>query len=276
MYLPTKTPLATADEVPQSLQLPPEVDQLAWRERQIAAMVYEQQLTTAKDVEARLSYSLTNATVRCFLNRLVRKGILLRQRRANGPAFVYAPALTDRSASEIALKRIADDFYDGSLSFLAEELSAFRARPSGLAELLETFDRAPPIELRALSPRMRQIATVVYRSGMATSRDIQSGISRPPTQACIRTLLSRMADRGLIRKHRSVRRGEIVYFPAIITRQTRGLVLKRFIHERFGDSTGAALQAALQLLALPNRAEPGCHLSEQTSAAPQGVPLPTP
>ena len=57
MYLPTKAPLATGNEVPQSLQLPPEVDQLAWRERQIAALVYEQQLTTAKDVEARLSSS---------------------------------------------------------------------------------------------------------------------------------------------------------------------------------------------------------------------------
>ncbi len=248
MYLPTRAPPATGNEVPQSLQLPPEVEQLAWRERQIAAMVYEQQLTTARDIEAQLSYSLTNATVRCFLNRLVRKGLLLRQRCETSPAFVYAPALTVRSAHEIALGRFADDFYGGSLSFLAEELSDFQARPTGLAELVDSFDRSPPIELRTLPPRMREIATVVYRSGMATSRDIQSGISRPPTQACIRTLLSRMADRGLIRKHRSGRRCEVVYFPAIVTRQIRGLVLKRVIQERFGDSPGAALQATLKLI----------------------------
>ena len=247
MYLPTRAPRATGNEVPQSLQLPPEVEQLAWRERQIAAMVYEQQLTTARDIEAQLSYSLTNATVRCFLNRLVRKGLLLRQRCETGPAFVYAPALTVRSAHEIALGRFADDFYGGSLSFLAEELSAFQTRPTGLAELVDSSIARlrSSFELcRRECGRSRPSSTAVgWRQP-----SIQSGISRPPTQACIRTLLSRMADRGLIRKHRSGRRCEVVYFPGIVTRQIRGLVLKRVIQERFGNSPGAAVQATLKLI----------------------------
>src|SRR4051794_10035748 len=93
--------------------LPPEVDLLGWREREIARIVYRLRAVTANQVCANLSTPLANASVRSLLNRLVAKGIL--KRTPSGNAFVYLPAITSSQSRTLALKRFADDYFAGSL-----------------------------------------------------------------------------------------------------------------------------------------------------------------
>jgi len=228
--------------------LPPEIGKLFPREQQIAEIVYDNGLVTAKDVELHLSQSLTNSAIRSFLNRLVRKGLLLQQRCGRHGTILYAPALTDPFAREMAIKQFAADFYDGSLELIADELGDLFARQPTLAQLLESYERAPPLQVRELSSRMRQIADIVYRSGGCTSRDIQAALDIPLTRSCIKTLLGRMAVRGIIKTRPSGRHREFAYLPALITRQVRRLALKRLVENRFADSAGSALQTTLQLM----------------------------
>lgn len=228
--------------------LPPEIAKLFPRERQIAQIVYANGLVTAKDVEFQLSRSLTNSAVRSFLNRLVRKGMLVQQRCGKRGSILYAPALTDLFAREIAVKQFAEDFYGGSLEQLADELGNFFSFQPSLTELVLAYDRSQPVELNALSSRMREIADIVYRSGGSTNRDIQEQLGVELTISCIKTLLGRMVVRGLIRQRRSGRHRELAYLPGVVTSEVRRLALKRFIEARFAGSEGSALRTALQLM----------------------------
>ena len=100
--------------------LPREVRLLLPREREIAEIVYELEAATANDVLGRLSAPLANPSVRSMLNRLVRKGILIRW--LTGRAFIYLPALTSIESRRIALVQFADDHFAGSIGKAAETM----------------------------------------------------------------------------------------------------------------------------------------------------------
>jgi predicted transcriptional regulator len=102
--------------------LPTEVTRLHLRQREIATIVYSSTAVTAREVARRLSVPLKNATVRCALNRLVKKGIL--KRILSGKVYVYVPALTKSCSKALALQRFADDFFDGSLEEAASTMNA--------------------------------------------------------------------------------------------------------------------------------------------------------
>ena len=112
-------------------RFPQEVRRLFRREREIAMIVYDRGLITAREVEAALSVPLSNASVRSMLRRLVRKGILTRVECGRRHTFVYGPALTQASAREVALKQFAQDFYAGSLSSLTDAIANMFASGSG-------------------------------------------------------------------------------------------------------------------------------------------------
>lgn len=228
--------------------LPPEVLSLFPRDQEIAAIVYRNGLATAKDVEAQLSASITNASVRSVLARLASKGILLQQKCGARGTIVYGPALTESFARQIALEQFADDFCGGSMESLANDLGDFFARAPTVAELLSCYDRAPPLELRALSGRTREVAMFVYRHGSASIKDIQANLSDPISTSCVRTLMNRLDARALVKKRPSVHHREVVYLPGVVTRQVRRLALKRLIDERFRGSTATALHATLHLM----------------------------
>ena len=241
-------------------ELPPEIRRLFRRERQIAEIVYSGGLVTAKDVEVQIG--LTNASTRSMLNRLVSKGILTHQRCGRSRTFIYGPALTTASAHESALRQFAEDFCDGSVVVLCNELADLFARSQQLARASCDEQILFPTEIRTLAPRMREIAAVIYRKGIATIGDIQRGVSDELTFSGLRTFLRRMQVRGLVRHRRSGRHREIVYLPAILTAEVRHSALSCCVTERFDASPGTALQYALRL-----------KVTEQTlrRARPQGV-----
>ncbi len=104
-----------------------------------------------------------------------------------------------------------------------------------------------PAEIARLAPRMRQIAEIVYRTGGVTLRDIHREIDDDVTIYGIRTLLSRMARKGLVRRRRSGRHAEIVYLPGILTPQVRAAALAEMVKREFEGSPKAALIVAMRL-----------------------------
>ena len=101
---------------------PMEVEQLLWREREVATIVYRLRAATANEVCENVSGQLHNASVRSMLNRLVAKGIL--KRTLSGKAFVYLPALTATDSRTLALRRFADDYFAGSVHLAAQSMRA--------------------------------------------------------------------------------------------------------------------------------------------------------
>lgn len=105
-----------------------------------------------------------------------------------------------------------------------------------------------PDEVRQLFPRMREIASIIYRRGGATVREIQATIEDPLTVCGIRTLLIRMEKRGLVRHRRSGRHSELFYLPAVVTDDVRQHALRCFLDEQFEGSAAAALRDILRLI----------------------------
>jgi predicted transcriptional regulator len=102
--------------------IPPQIQQLSWREREVASVVYRFGYATAKDVEAELGGEVSNGAVRSMLVRLVKKGLLLRRPggRGAGCRDLFIAALSVDHARSRALARIADEFFDGSLPQLQQ------------------------------------------------------------------------------------------------------------------------------------------------------------
>ena len=100
--------------------LPPQVRELAWRERQIASIVYGLGFATAKEVQFELGEPLSNGAVRSMLVRLVRKGILSRRpgKRGAGCSDLFIANLSVDQARKRALAKLAEDFFGGSISLL--------------------------------------------------------------------------------------------------------------------------------------------------------------
>jgi len=100
--------------------LPPQVRELAWRERQVASIVYRLGFATAKDVQFELGEEISNGAVRSMLVRLVNKGILSRRRgkRGAGCSDIFIAGLSVDRARKQALAKVADEFFGGSLALL--------------------------------------------------------------------------------------------------------------------------------------------------------------
>jgi len=113
------------------MDMPPEVSKLYRREREVAEAVYVRRSATAKVVQALLSDQLTSPAVRSMLNRLVRKGILARQRADDGVEYVYYPAINQHASQERAIRQVAEDFFGGSLAEIAASVLRLSRATSG-------------------------------------------------------------------------------------------------------------------------------------------------
>ena len=108
-----------------SLELPPQVLDLAPREREIATVVYRLRSARAKEIEDHFAGELANASIRSMLMRLCKKRILKRRRitvskpGARRIAYLYLPAIGADTVREGALRQVAMDHFDGSLSEMA-------------------------------------------------------------------------------------------------------------------------------------------------------------
>ncbi|MGA3025912.1 MAG: BlaI/MecI/CopY family transcriptional regulator [Bryobacteraceae bacterium] len=77
---------------------------------------------------------LAYTTVMTLLERLLRKGALTRARR--GRHFVYAPAVTREALRRVAVRQLADTFFDGSPAALIRYLETSGGPPPSMADVL--------------------------------------------------------------------------------------------------------------------------------------------
>lgn len=79
-----------------------------------------------------------------------------------------------------------------------------------------------PEQVLTLAPRERQIATFIYFSGHGTAKDVEDHLSGAISNSAIRSMLSRLATKGILKRRKRVtrtsdkaRRIAFVYLPAI-------------------------------------------------------------
>ena len=97
--------------------LPPQVDLLAPREREIAQIIYLEGSSTAQHVQSRLSCPISGSAVRSMLKRLVNKGILEQQLAGRGRRqwHVYTPAITSQMVQVAVLEQVIEQYFRGSV-----------------------------------------------------------------------------------------------------------------------------------------------------------------
>lgn len=105
-----------------------------------------------------------------------------------------------------------------------------------------------PSQLGKLRPRMKEIATLVYREGGATALQVRKAMPDPPSIYAVRTMLNRLSRKDVLRRRASGRHSSILYLPAIVTDEVREAALRRFLRRSFNDSAPTALEVVLQLL----------------------------
>lgn len=85
---------------------------LAARERQIMDVIYSRGQATVAEVLEDLADPPTYSTVRAMLGKLEKKGLL--KHEEHGPRYVYVPTVPRKKASQSALERTVQTFFEGS------------------------------------------------------------------------------------------------------------------------------------------------------------------
>ena len=122
--------------------------QLSEAEWKVMNVVWQRQAASARDVLEALGDDADWAytTVKTMLARLVEKGALKVQMRAN--TSVYEPVLTRRQARRSAMRALAQRAFDGAfapmLHFLMREQNLSPRQRQELLKLLEQQGRAKP------------------------------------------------------------------------------------------------------------------------------------
>ena len=115
---------------------------LSRREREVMDVLYRRGEATVTEVMEDLKEPPTYSAVRSILRILKEKGQIIY--RADGPRYVYAPALGRERARKAALDHVVNTFFDGS----AEQV---------LAALLDRSDLdLNDAQIRRLSKAIRQ------------------------------------------------------------------------------------------------------------------------
>lgn len=91
----------------------PRLHQLGRRERQIVEAVHRLGRATVTDVLAALPDAPSYSAVRAMLGKLEHKGHL--KHEAQGPRYVYLPAVSTARAGRAALRHLVNTFFDGSI-----------------------------------------------------------------------------------------------------------------------------------------------------------------
>ena len=89
-----------------------------------------------------------------------------------------------------------------------------------------------------LSRRERQIMDVIYRRGRATAAEVQRELPDPPGYSAVRSALSLLEERGLLRHEEEGRR--YVYLPATPPRKACVRALDHLLRVFFGGSRARA------------------------------------
>jgi predicted transcriptional regulator len=122
--------------------------------------------------------------------------------------------------------------------------------------------------IRNDAPRQRELMYLINARGSATLRQLHAAIpDAPRTVHGLRTLLNRMARRGLLRRRRSGRHSELIYLPAQVTPQICARAFQQLVEEHFGGSYSTAIERLSELRDAESRNVPPSRMSSCADAA---------
>jgi predicted transcriptional regulator len=104
--------------------------------------------------------------------------------------------------------------------------------------------------LARLAPREREIADIVYANGMLSAEEVRRHLVKPLSNSAIRSMLSRLETKGVLRKRKVGNR--YLFGPAVAGQKLREVALRRLCEDYFG---GSPLDAALALVAMADKDE---------------------
>lgn len=96
-----------------------------------------------------------------------------------------------------------------------------------------------------LPPRERQIAQIVYARGEASANEIILALPDALSSAAVRSMLSRLITKGVLRRRRDGKR--FLYVPATANPAARDAALRRVSRDYFGGSLTDAADAMIRL-----------------------------
>ena len=105
-----------------------DIKRLPPREREVADIVLRAGEASAREVMDALAVPMSNSSVRSMLRRLEAKAVLRSER--SGKRLIYSPSGLVLNSRESVLRRVATDYFEGSLSSLALYISAMEDRVS--------------------------------------------------------------------------------------------------------------------------------------------------
>lgn len=94
--------------------MPPELNKLSRRERQIMDVLFESESCSAQEVLAKIPEPPSYSSVRALIARLVEKGFV--SYRQVGTKHIYYPRISEKKAQGSALQRLVKTFFKGSSS----------------------------------------------------------------------------------------------------------------------------------------------------------------
>jgi predicted transcriptional regulator len=99
--------------------------------------------------------------------------------------------------------------------------------------------------LHRLPPRERQVAEIVHQRGEASATEILDALPEPLSNGAVRSMLSRLQNKGVVRRRRDGKR--FVYLPARANPAVRDAALRRVSREYFEGSLARAADAMIAL-----------------------------
>ena len=110
--------------------------------------------------------------------------------------------------------------------------------------------RRLPMEVMALLPREREIATIVHTLRAATAQQVTDRVSSTVSNAAVRSMLNRLVAKGILK--RVLSRNAYIYLPALTFKDSGARALARFAEDYFD---GSIQQAATVMKFLLNANE---------------------
>ena len=90
------------------------------------------------------------------------------------------------------------------------------------------------VKVSWLPPREREIAEIVYAEGEASAADVCRALSDPLTNAAVRSMLSRLRAKGVLRRRKQGNR--YYYAPAVSDQAAREAALRKVSRDYFDGS----------------------------------------
>ena len=109
------------------------------------------------------------------------------------------------------------------------------------------------VKVSWLPPREREIAEIVYAEGEASAADVCRALSDPLTNAAVRSMLTRLRAKGVLRRRKEGNR--YFYAPAASDQAAREAALRKVSRDYFD---GSLLETAAVLIEMA-RMQTGDH-----------------